>query len=98
MDSTTPVILSVVPGCECHSCRLLPAIHQALDRPRVSPLLLRASEAAEVLACSRSTIYELIQRGELSTVQIGTEKRIRVSSIRSWVEQGGSLSSEKASR
>lgn len=71
-------------------CRMVPAIAQALAEPRVPRVLLRVSEAAEALACSRSTVYDLMKAGSLPTVLIGTEKRVAVAAIQSWVEQGGS--------
>lgn len=39
-------------------------------------LLLRIDEAAAELGISRSTFYELIARGEIATVRIGTARRV----------------------
>lgn len=55
-----------------------------LAEPRVPRVLLRVSEAAEALACSRSTVYELMKDGTLPTVLIGTEKRVPVAAIQSY--------------
>ncbi len=50
-------------------------------------LLLRVTEAAERLALGRSTVYELIARGELPTVRIGAATRIPVAALQHWVER-----------
>jgi excisionase family DNA binding protein len=39
-------------------------------------LLLRPEEAAEVLSIGRSRLYELLGRGELASVRIGTSRRV----------------------
>jgi excisionase family DNA binding protein len=48
-------------------------------------LLLRIDAAAERLAISRATLYRMIQRGELSTVHIGSAIRIPVSALERWL-------------
>ena len=40
------------------------------------PLLLRVAEAAEVLAISRSSLYQLMSAGEVRTVRLGRTVRI----------------------
>ncbi len=50
-------------------------------------LLLRIPDAAERLSVGRSTVYELIQRGELPTVHIGRSVRIPAAAVRAWVER-----------
>ena len=50
-------------------------------------LLLRVPEAAEWLSVGRSTVYELVQRGELPTVHIGRSVRIPAAAVRAWVER-----------
>ena len=54
------------------------------DRER---LLLRIPEAAERLSVGRSTVYELVQRGELPTIHIGRSVRIPAEALRTWVER-----------
>ncbi len=39
-------------------------------------LLLKPEEAAELLALSRSTVYQLLATGELASVQVGRARRI----------------------
>ena len=45
-------------------------------------LLLRVAEAAEVLAISRSSLYQLIATGEVRTVRLGRAVRIPSSELR----------------
>jgi excisionase family DNA binding protein len=51
----------------------------------VEPLLVRVEEAARILSLSRSTIYELMDAGELPSVRHGTARRIPVAALREWV-------------
>lgn len=39
--------------------------------------LLRAVEVAEILSISRAFAYQLMQRGEIRTVVIGSARRVR---------------------
>jgi excisionase family DNA binding protein len=50
-------------------------------------LLLRVPEAASVLGVGRSTVYELINAGELRAVHIGRSIRIPTSALLAWVER-----------
>jgi excisionase family DNA binding protein len=50
-------------------------------------LLLRPEEAAEVLSIGRSRLYELIGKGELASVQIGTSRRVPARDLVRYVEQ-----------
>ena len=49
-------------------------------------LLLRPEEAAEVLSIGRSRLYELIGRGELASVRIGTSRRVPFEELIRYVE------------
>ena len=49
-------------------------------------ILLRPSEAAELLGVSRSKVYELLARGVLPRVRVGLSLRIPVQALRRWVE------------
>jgi excisionase family DNA binding protein len=42
---------------------------------QVSPLLLTPEQAATCLAICRTKLYELLRRGELESVQIGSSRR-----------------------
>ena len=55
--------------------------------PQVEPLLVRVEEAARILSLSRSTIYEMLDRGELPSVRCGTARRIPLAALHTWVEQ-----------
>jgi excisionase family DNA binding protein len=55
--------------------------------PGVEPLLVRVEEAARMLSLSRSTIYEMMDAGELPSVRRGAARRIPVAALRDWVAQ-----------
>lgn len=50
-------------------------------------LLLTPEEAAEVLAISRTRLYELLRRGELKSVKIGKVRRVSVRELEAYVER-----------
>ena len=50
-------------------------------------LLLKPEEAARLLGVGRTSVYELIARGELRTVMIGRCRRVTMSSIRALVDR-----------
>jgi excisionase family DNA binding protein len=52
-------------------------------------LVVDVRQAAQLLQCSRSLLYELIRAGELPTVKIGRLTRITVSALHGFVERGG---------
>ena len=49
-------------------------------------LLLRISEAAEALGIGKSTLYELIQAGEIPVVRVGRATRVPAAELRVWAE------------
>ena len=53
----------------------------------IEPLLVRVEEAARMLSLSRSTVYEMLDAGELPSVRRGTARRIPVAALRAWVAQ-----------
>jgi excisionase family DNA binding protein len=53
----------------------------------LEPLLVRVEEAARLLSLSRSTIYEMLDRGELPSVRCGAARRIPLAALRAWVER-----------
>lgn len=57
------------------------------ERPAIEPLLVRVEEAARILSLSRSTIYEMMDSGELPSVRWGAARRISVAALRAWVER-----------
>ena len=54
-------------------------------------LLLTVPEAARVLGIGRSTVYELVARGDLAFVHIGRSSRVPVAAIAAYIDrlQGG---------
>lgn len=48
-------------------------------------LLLRPTEAAEVLGVGNSKVYELIAEGTIPTVKVGSRVRIPVEGLRAWI-------------
>jgi excisionase family DNA binding protein len=48
-------------------------------------LLLRLDAAAQRLAVSRSTLYRLIHRGDLTVIHMGSAARIPAESIDRWL-------------
>jgi excisionase family DNA binding protein len=50
-------------------------------------LLLRISEAAEMLSVARSKAYAMVQAGELPVVRIGKSVRIPVRALNEYVER-----------
>ena len=52
-------------------------------------LLLTITEASQVLAISRSKLYELLNSGNLSSVHIGRSRRIRMTDLEEFVKVGG---------
>ena len=50
-------------------------------------LLLRPSEAAEVLGLGRTKTYQLIAAGELPCVRVGGAVRVPAEELREWVQR-----------
>jgi excisionase family DNA binding protein len=51
----------------------------------IEPLLVRVEEAARILSLSRSTIYEMLDSGELPSVRRGAARRIPISALHAWI-------------
>jgi len=58
---------------------------QRPKRAEAEPLLLRLPEVCARLGLGRSTVYSMIQRGELPAVRIGRAVRIPAAAIDAWV-------------
>lgn len=50
------------------------------------PLLVRIADAARMLSLGRSTIYEMVARGEIPSVKCGAARRIPLAAIYRWIE------------
>lgn len=59
--------------------------HTPTDRPAIEPLLVRVEEAARLLSLSRSTIYEMLDSGELPSVRRGAAQRIPIAALHAWI-------------
>lgn len=63
------------------------------------PELLRVTEAAQLLALSRTKVYEMAERGEIPVLKIGTAVRIPRRKLLDWIEAqttgGGDLAVER---
>lgn len=56
-------------------------------KPNVDRLLLTVVEAADLLGVGRTTLYELLARGELQAVRIGRSRRVPRTAIDDYVDQ-----------
>jgi excisionase family DNA binding protein len=54
-------------------------------RDEMERLLLRPIEAAEAIGVGRSKIYELLARGELPSIRVGSSVRVPVDALRTWI-------------
>ena len=50
-------------------------------------LLLRPTEAADVLGIGNSKLYELIAAGVIPTVRVGSRLRVPLEALRHWIRQ-----------
>lgn len=50
-------------------------------------LLLRPTEAADVIGIGRSKVYELLARGELPSIRIDGSIRVPMDELRQWIAQ-----------
>jgi excisionase family DNA binding protein len=50
-------------------------------------LLLTVDEAADRLGLGRTKVYELLMRGDLPSVRIGTARRVPASALEAFVER-----------
>ena len=59
-------------------------------------LLLKVSEAGEMIGVGRSRMYEMLYTGEIPSIRIGKSIRIPVKALNEWVEarQGSPISNE----
>jgi excisionase family DNA binding protein len=56
-------------------------------RGAVEALLLKPEEAARVLNVSRTSLYEMLARGELPSLTIGRSRRVPAEALRRWVAE-----------
>lgn len=58
-----------------------------MDSQSSNRLLLKIPETAEQLQLGRTTVYELINAGELRVVRVGRAVRVEAASVRELVER-----------
>lgn len=51
------------------------------------PLLYTLDQAAQQLACSRRTVYELIASGELESIKVRSARRIPADALTAYIQQ-----------
>jgi excisionase family DNA binding protein len=71
-----------------------PSQNGTLERPQVErgqvvsePLLLRVEEAARMLSLSRTTVYLLMESGQLPSIKCGTARRIPRVALDEWINR-----------
>jgi excisionase family DNA binding protein len=64
--------------------RLSADVSRVRQLPR---LLLSPEEAAEVLSISRSSVYELVQDGEISAIHVGRNLKLPMAEIEAYVQR-----------
>lgn len=57
------------------------------DSQGPQPLLVNARDAARMLAVCERTIYNLVERGELSIIHIGRATRFAVADLKAWIQK-----------
>lgn len=55
--------------------------------PAAPALLLTVNEAAQALRLSRSQVYNLVNRGELQTVKIGSSRRVPMAALQAYIDR-----------
>ena len=53
----------------------------------VVPLLLTVNQAAQLLGIGRSTLYELIETGDVRSVKVGASRRIPLKAVHDYVDR-----------
>jgi excisionase family DNA binding protein len=57
-----------------------------VEAPEKRKLLVSPQEAAEMLGINRSTLYQLLMRGDIVSFKIGRARRIPVKALEEWIE------------
>lgn len=62
-----------------------PPTNRGLKGMDANPLLLTPKAAAKRLSLSRSTLYELVLRGEIDSIKVGRSRRILASALTEYI-------------
>lgn len=65
-------------------------LDQTVARPLVpvptTPVLMKAGEVAALLNLGRSTVFELIARGDIPSIRVGRSVRVPRDRLQEWIE------------
>jgi excisionase family DNA binding protein len=56
-----------------------------MEKQSLNRLLLRPTEAAEILGFGRSRLYELLASGQLPSIKVGKSIRVPTAALEKWV-------------
>lgn len=71
-----------------HSLVYLRSLRQ--PQPGAADRLLNTEQVREMLACSRSMVYKLIDQGDLTCVKVGRSVRVPSRSLEAYIARGAS--------
>ena len=58
-----------------------------LERPAMTPVLVRITEAGQIAACGRSKAYELAASGAWPTVETPYGRRVVLAGLLEWLDK-----------
>lgn len=58
-----------------------------MEKATVKPLLVSVSDAAVMLSLSKTSVYELMNQGELPYCKVGAIRRIAVEDVERFIER-----------
>lgn len=61
------------------------------QKNQIEPLSVSVEDAARIVGFSRSSIYELIAKGEVKTFKIGRRRLVLMTELKSWVERAAGI-------
>ncbi len=53
----------------------------------IMPLLLTVNQAAQLLGIGRSTLYELLDAGQIQSVKVGASRRIPLKAVHEYIDR-----------
>jgi excisionase family DNA binding protein len=77
----------ILPSSQVRSSESIPDRGQVSNQLfQDSKRLLKATEVAELLGISKSFVYNLMKRGEIPTVRLGTALRVKQSDLEEFIK------------